>query len=111
MELINEENRIYSLNEGGELIAEITFPALSAEKVDIHHTFVDPSLRGQGMADKLVRAAIDAILGRGLKAVATCPYAVKWFTDHTEYSDWVEIRPKSSESSDSACSLEISEGQ
>jgi len=107
MEFKHEENRIYSLDENGELIAEITFPSLAPDKVDIHHTFVDPSLRGQGVADSLVRAAIDEILGRGLSAVATCPYAVKWFTDHTEYADRVEICPKDSE--DSACSLNLPE--
>jgi predicted GNAT family acetyltransferase len=102
MELIHEDYRIYSLDESGEMIAEITFPALSPDKVDIRHTFVDSSLRGKGIADKLVRAAIASILDKGLKAVATCPYAVNWFTVHTEYSDWVEICPKASES---ACSL------
>lgn len=106
MEFQHEENRIYSLDESGQLIAEITFPALTPDKVDIHHTFVDPSLRGQGIADLLVRAAIDDILGRGWKAVATCPYAVKWFTAHTEHSEWVEICPKDSETS---CSLKLQE--
>ena len=106
MEFIHEDNRIYSLDENGGLVAEITFPALSTDKVDIHHTFVDPSLRGRGIADKLVRAAVGDILGRGLKAVATCPYAVDWFTAHTEYSGRVEICPKASES---ACSLSLPE--
>ena len=40
------------------------------------------SLRGQGMADKLVRAALADIAKDGKKYRATCSYAVKWLEKH-----------------------------
>ena len=49
------------LDGGGRLVAEITFPCTQPGIYTIDHTFVDPSLRGQGMADKLVRAALEQI--------------------------------------------------
>ena len=82
-----ESNRIYALDEKGELIAEITYPELDSEKVVINHTFVGPSLSGQGVAAKLTEMAYQEIKKQDKKAVLTCIYAVKWFDKHQEYQD------------------------
>ena len=74
-----EKSRIYLENEKGELIAEITFPEMSPGVYTINHTFVDDSLRGQGVASKLVQAAVDEIERLGGTVKATCSYAVAWF--------------------------------
>ena len=60
------------LDGGGRAIAEITFPDIDEDTVDINHTFVDESLRGQGMAGKLMEAAVNQIQSQGKKAVPTC---------------------------------------
>ncbi|MBR2673840.1 MAG: N-acetyltransferase [Mogibacterium sp.] len=73
-----EDNRIYMQDDMGKVVAEITFPETSEGVFEIDRTFVDESLRGQGMASKLVRAAVDEIKSRGGKVEATCSYAVKW---------------------------------
>lgn len=84
MEFKVEKDRIYAEDEAGKLVAEVTFPTENDVSV-IDHTFVDPSLRGQGVASKLVKLAADTILERGDKLAATCPYAVTWFERHPEY--------------------------
>ncbi len=71
-------NRILQKDETGKILAEITFPETSPGVFVIDHTFVDESLRGQGMASKLVQAAVDEIKKRGGKVQATCSYAKKW---------------------------------
>lgn len=81
------DGRIWLDNEEGRLVAEITFPEVRPGVADIDHTFVDPSLRGQGAAGKLVQAAADQLRQRGMKAQLTCPYAKKWFGEHPEQSD------------------------
>jgi len=86
MNFIHEEGRIYAQDENGKVIAEITFPIENGIAV-IDHTFVDPSLRGQGVAGKLMAAAAEDIRKAGLKAHPTCSYAVKWLGEHSEYSD------------------------
>lgn len=83
-ELIYESDRIYCVDEDNELIAEITFPAENGVAV-IDHTFVDGSLRGQGVAGMLVKAAADRIVSDGNKIAAVCSYAKKWFEKHPEY--------------------------
>ena len=70
-----EKCRFYMEDENGKLIAEITFPETEPGVFTIDHTFVDSSLSGQGIASKLVQAAVDAIHCQGGKVKATCSYA------------------------------------
>ena len=66
---------------------EVTFPPIDEDTVNINHTFVDSSLRGMGMAGKLMEAAAREIRKEGKKAVLSCSYAIKWFDSHEEYKD------------------------
>ena len=76
------ENRIIQKDETGRIIAEITFPEASPGVFVIDHTFVDESLRGQGVASKLVQAAVEEIKKHGGRVEATCSYAAKWLKEH-----------------------------
>lgn len=87
MDFIYEKNRIYKKDENGKLLAEITFPVLDEHTVNINHTFVDDSLRGEGVADMLMQAAADRIRTSGKRALPTCSYAAYWFGRHPEYED------------------------
>ena len=88
MEFQRETGRIYAERDG-QLIAEITFPEEDGVAV-IDHTFVDGSLRGQGVAGQLVRAAADQIRDQGKKARVVCTYARAWFDRHPEQADLLE---------------------
>ncbi len=78
MEFTKEKGRIYKEDESGKVIAEITFPEVSPGVFDIDHTFVDDSLRGQGIAGQLMDAAVKEIRECGGDILATCSYAVTW---------------------------------
>ena len=84
MDFISEQGRIYAENDNGEVIAEITY-TVNDGIATINHTFTDESLRGQGIAGKLVQAAAEQILDRGYGLRATCSYAVSWLNRHPEY--------------------------
>ncbi|HIZ81466.1 MAG TPA: N-acetyltransferase [Candidatus Mediterraneibacter pullistercoris] len=86
MEFTHRENQIALYSDSSELLAEITFPYIDSETVNIDHTFVDVSLRGQGIAGKLMVELVRELESRKLKAVPTCSYAVEWFSRHQEYS-------------------------
>jgi uncharacterized protein len=80
------ENKI-EYEENGKIMAEILFIIQSDGIVDICHTQVDESLRGKGVAGRLMeRAAIELRLTHR-KAIPTCSYAIKWFTEHPEFDD------------------------
>lgn len=87
MEFQSSPGRLWAENEEGRLIAEITFPEERPGVANINRTFVDGSLRGQGVAGQLVQGAAEQLRSRGLKAVPTCSYAVKWFESHPEQHD------------------------
>lgn len=82
VKLNRETTRIYAEDADGRLIAEITFPMTEPGVYCIDHTFVDASLRGQGVADQLVRAALEQIRSNGGTPKATCSYASAWLEKH-----------------------------
>lgn len=87
MDLKYETGRIYMTDDHGAVVAEVTFPAVSADVVNIDHTFVHDSLRGQGVAAQLMKAAADRLRGEGRRAYPTCSYAVRWFEKNPDYAD------------------------
>ncbi len=76
MDFIKKNNRIYSLDSDGKIVAEIDFEKKADEpnKYVIFRTFVDKSLSGQGIAGQLVELAIAEIQSRGATFEATCSY-------------------------------------
>ncbi len=90
MELRYTSGRIFAEDETGKLLAEITFPKISENVVEINHTFVDGSLRGQGVAGKLMEKTVQVLKNLDQKAVCSCSYAQAWFLKHPEYSDLLE---------------------
>ena len=85
MNYVHEYNRIYLSSPLGELVAEITFTLTHDHVVNINHTYVHPDLRGQQVADTLMRLALGDIQKSGLTFTATCPYAVRWLERHPEH--------------------------
>ncbi len=83
-----ENGRIYSVNEKNELMAETTFILKANGQVDIVHTYVNPNLRGMGVAGKMMEAVAEYLREKSLKATATCPYANAWLKKHRQtYAD------------------------
>lgn len=82
MQFIKEENRIYATNIDNETVAEVTFYEIENGVYNIDHTFVDDSLRGQGIGSKLVQEAVNAIKEKGAQIQATCPFASKWLEEN-----------------------------
>ena len=77
-----ESNRIFKEDEKGKVVAEITFPETEKGVFCIDHTFVDDSLRGQGIAGQLVQLAVDNINEQCGKFTAACSYAQHWLEKH-----------------------------
>jgi predicted GNAT family acetyltransferase len=53
------------------------------------HTFVPPELRGRGLAELLVRAALDHARREQLRVVPACPYVARFIQRHAEYRSLV----------------------
>lgn len=73
-----EKGRITGRDEKGRLIAETTYVFKENGEVDIEHTYVDPALRGQGVAAEMMTVVAEYLRKNGLKATASCSYANIW---------------------------------
>ena len=82
MDFFKEENKIYLKDTKDNVLAEIEFDEIEEGIYNIYHTFVDESLRGKGVASKLVEEAIKEIKKRNGKITATCSYAKAWIDKH-----------------------------
>lgn len=49
------------------------------------HTFVPPELRGRGLAEQLVRRALDDARHENLLVVPACSYVAAFIQRHSEY--------------------------
>ncbi|MGL5436851.1 MAG: GNAT family N-acetyltransferase [Lachnospiraceae bacterium] len=91
MEFQYNNSQIALYGEDNELLADVTFPEIDPDTVDINHTFVDDSLRGQGIAGKLMKTLAEQLRTQNKKAVLTCSYAQAWFKKHPEYHDLIDL--------------------
>ena len=79
MDFTKGENRFYK-EKNGQLLAEVTYvPDPEQNLAAIDHTFVDPSLRGQGIAEQLVDRVVGEMKKEDKKVKAVCPYVVDLF--------------------------------
>jgi hypothetical protein len=60
---------------------------LAAGRMIFTHTVVPPELRGRGIAEQLVRAALADARAAGRPVVPACSYVAKFIGRHTEYQD------------------------
>ncbi|NCC69744.1 MAG: N-acetyltransferase [Clostridia bacterium] len=79
-----ENGRIYSIDEKNELMAEATYVPVGNATVDINYTYVNPILRGQGVAGQMMEAVAQRLRKDGLRAVASCSYANAWLQKHRD---------------------------
>jgi len=67
-----DQQRFVSVLEGQESVLE--YRLLPDHGIDFTHTFVPESLRGQGIAEKLVRTGIGWAREQGFEMTASCWY-------------------------------------
>jgi hypothetical protein len=95
MNYIKEDHKIYVLDQDKREIVRATFPFIKEGVVVVDHTYVDPSLRGQGIASELMHEVSRYAKEKGYKVVATCPYAVVWYKKHQEYNSLIDLETQS----------------
>jgi len=88
MDWIFDTGRIYCLSKEGKIMAETTCVSKGKGEVDINRTYVDPILRGQGVAGEMMGQVVDYLREHKLKTTASCAYANAWLRKHAHsYGD------------------------
>ncbi|MCM3706953.1 MULTISPECIES: GNAT family N-acetyltransferase [Cytobacillus] len=86
--IIQKENgRFFMNDEKGNMIAEITYTPSDDSVIMIDHTYVSDSLRGQGIAGKLLESVVQEARSKGYKIIPACSYAKAAFDRKSEYQD------------------------
>ena len=78
MDFKENSEKIWLENEEGKVVAYVEFPEIKGV-ANVMHTVVDKSLRGQGIAGKLLTALVEKMEKEGRKLELTCSYAIDWF--------------------------------
>lgn len=63
---------------------------LEGDRMIFTHTFVPPELRGRGLAERMVRAALEHARTQGLRVVPQCSYVGVFLGRHSEFADLVD---------------------
>lgn len=61
--------------------------SLNEKEMNLYHTYTPPQLRGKGLAEKVVRAAIEYAKENSLKVIPSCSYVAVFMQRHPEYSE------------------------
>jgi predicted GNAT family acetyltransferase len=77
------EGRYYAVIDGREAVCE--YGPAGEGKLNFFHTYVPPELRGRGIADDLVRHALDDAIARGYKVVPSCWFVRAYIQRHGKY--------------------------
>ena len=86
-ELEPTRGRYVGTVEGFDGEAELTFERAGPRLVVADHTFTPVSLRGQGVATKLVEHLVADARAEGFRIRPTCPFVASLFRQRPEWSD------------------------
>ncbi|MGH8795058.1 MAG: GNAT family N-acetyltransferase [Stackebrandtia sp.] len=82
----NPDRSRYEAHDDDRLVGYLEY-----DKHDIYtvfpHTEVEPAYRDQGIAEAMVRHAVEEMRLLGERAYPVCPYVKRWFARHPEYDD------------------------
>ena len=87
MTIQKSDNRFYIENEQGDVVAFIEYSFENEDTLIANSTFVDPSLRGEGVARKLLDRLASYARENGYKIRPLCSYVVKAFKESDAYDD------------------------
>ncbi|SFN64218.1 hypothetical protein SAMN04487989_102192 [Bizionia echini] len=88
----NKNGKFYVVIDGQQK-AEMTYKFKEKNVIDINHTEVDDSLKGEGVGSKLVDSAVTYLRENNMKAVASCPFVQHVFNKNQhEYQDIIYHR-------------------
>lgn len=76
----------YEVRSQGRVVGVADYRRVG-DVVVLPHTEVDRSLRGQGVAARLVAFALDDVRAQGLRVDPQCWYVADYLDRHPEYAD------------------------
>ncbi len=85
--ILADDTRFYINDAQGKLMAEISYVPSGERLTIIDHTWVDESLKGQGVGKKLVALVVEKMRAEQRKIIPLCPFAKHEFDTTPAYRD------------------------
>ncbi len=82
-----DKNGTFYIEENGSPVAELTYLLSGDNTMVATHTGTHPKMRGQGIAMKLVEAAVKYAREKGLKISPMCSYVAWAFNQREDLKD------------------------
>jgi len=82
------ERERYELSLDGEVVGYSAYRARPG-LIAFVHTEVDERLQGRGLADRLIRFALEDVRTRGLAVLPFCPFVKAFIERHREFEELV----------------------
>ena len=79
-----EGTRRFEARLGGETVGYMSYERSADGVLELTHTVVAPSARGQGVGEALVRAALDQIRESGERVIPSCPFVAEYLKEHPD---------------------------
>ena len=79
--------KYYALVDGRESVLE--YSEAREGTLNYFHTYVPPELRGRGIADEIVRYALEDAERHGMKVIPSCWFVRVYIQRHTRYQPLV----------------------
>jgi predicted GNAT family acetyltransferase len=77
----------FFIEEGGYILAEMTYRWDGPDRIIIEHTEVGPELKGIGAGKRMVAEAVKFARDNGVKIIPHCPFARSILEKTPEYRD------------------------
>lgn len=77
--------KYFAVVDGRESVCE--YGPAGEKTLVFSHTYVPPELRGRGIAEELVRQALEDVRQRGYKVIPSCWFVRVYIDRHSQYRD------------------------
>ncbi|MBA9076324.1 MULTISPECIES: GNAT family N-acetyltransferase [Rufibacter] len=85
LQVTHDEDDLRFYAPAGEEEAELTYTLLEDGVLDLDYTYIPEEYRNQGLADQLVKAALDFVQAKNLRFVPSCPVVEAYAKRHPAY--------------------------
>jgi len=86
----NPDQSRYEISIDGDRVG-IAVYELGDNSINFTHTVVETDSRERGLGGTLIKNALDDVRANSTaKVIATCPFVVRWVSEHPDYQDLLD---------------------
>ena len=86
----NPDQSRYEISIDGDRVGTAVYE-LGDNSINFTHTVVESDSRERGLGGTLIKNALDDVRANStVRVIATCPFVVRWVSEHPDYQDLLE---------------------